>query len=115
MNSFKIYGSTMRTHSSEFFLLTFDIKKWKIWPWLAHQFIHYVNATAGLCLTSYNSALPGHRGQLSMENCWWIMIGMVMYTGVNHVVHTVQCFFQFFNKGIKSIQCTKVHYYLVCS
>ncbi len=31
------------------------------------------------------------------------------YTDANHVVHTVQCFFQLFNKGIKSIQSTKDH------
>ncbi len=37
-------------------------------------------------------------------------------TGVNQLVDTVQWFFpQLFNKGIISIQCTKVHPYFVCS
>ncbi len=36
-------------------------------------------------------------------------------TGVNHLVDIVLCFFQRFNKGIKSFQSTKVHHYFVCN
>ncbi len=36
-------------------------------------------------------------------------------TGVDHAVDTGQCFFQLFNKGIKSIQSTKGHNYFACS
>ncbi len=39
----------------------------------------------------------------------------IYITGVNHVVDTDRCFFQLFNKGIKSIQGTKLQHYVVCN
>ncbi len=40
---------------------------------------------------------------------------MYVHTGVNHMFDTLECFFQHFNKAIKSIQSTKVHHYFACS
>ncbi len=48
---------------------------------------------------------------LTISNVCELYLLVVTYcTGVNHVVDTVQCFLQHFNK-----KSTKVHHYFVCS